>query len=878
MTHVIRSMAGRVVQLRRLLAALLPVAVFAVALIALHRLGGEFHLREILAEFHAIAPWRVGAAIAFAAASYFVLTGYERAALAYVGTPLPWRRYALTSFIAYAIGNNLGVPAISGGAVRYRLYSPLGLRAADVARIVAFCTVTFALGIATLAGVSLLAHAGEAATLLHASAAWSTAAGMGLLAAVVIYVVACALRRSPLTWRGWRLEMPSTRLAVSQVMLASADMLFTSACAYVLLPATADVGFIPFAGLFMVALALSVASAVPGGLGVFESILVLLLPAVPAPQMLGTLLAYRLVYYAMPFAAALLLLSFHEAARHRHRVGPALVWARKSLDFVVPQAMALLVFGTGFLLLLSGATPGSASRLAALERFLPLPVLELSHLAGSAVGVLLLILARGLLLRLDGAWHVAMWLLGAGIVASLLKGLDYEEALLLAAVLLPLWWTRDQFYRRTSLLAERLSPGWIASAAVAIGASIWVGLLAYRHVPYASELWWQFALDGHAPRMLRASLLAVLLLGSFAALRLLAPARVPASTPSIADLERALPIIRASTESAAHLALLGDKSLLFSEQGRAFLMYGVSRRSWIAMGDPVGPPGEREELVWRFRELADQAGAWSVFYQVSAEQLSTYIDAGLALSKLGEEARVPLASFTLEGSARAELRQAYRRAQRDGLSFRIAPPSEVPALMPGLQRISDDWLQSKSTAEKAFSLGCFSGSYLRYFPIALVEHAGAVVAFANLWETDTREELSVDLMRHASSAPRAVMDFLFIELMLWGKAQGYRWFNLGMAPLAGLEEHRLAPAWHKVGRFVYRHGEEFYNFEGLRHYKEKFMPEWRPRYLAAPGRLALPRVLFDVTTLISGRVVATLCKDAAPSRTTLGTPETRANA
>ena len=294
----------------------------------------------------------------------------------------------------------------------------------------------------------------------------------------------------------------------------------------------------------MVAVAASLLSLVPGGLGVFESILVLLLPGVPAPQMLGALLAYRLIYYALPFGVALLLLSVHEIRQQRARLTEVWTWTQRSLDFVVPQAIALLVFGAGFLLLLSGATPGTASRLAALDRFLPLSVLELSHLAGSAVGVLLLILAHGLMRRLDGAWQVTMSLLGAGILASLLKGLDFEEALLLGAAMLPLWWTRKQFYRKSSLLTEPLSPAWLASAGIALGASIWVGILAYRHVPYANELWWQFELDGQVSRMLRGSLLAVLLLGTFAASRLLAPARSSPARPSAADLERAVPVIR----------------------------------------------------------------------------------------------------------------------------------------------------------------------------------------------------------------------------------------------------------------------------------------------------------------------------------------------
>ena len=134
----------------------------------------------------------------------------------------------------------------------------------------------------------------------------------------------------------------------------------------------------------------------------------------------------------------------------------------------------------------------------------------------------------------------------------------------------------------------------------------------------------------------------------------------------------------------------------------------------------------------------------------------------------------------------------------------------------------------------------------------MIRAEGEVVAFANLWPTACREELSIDLMRFAPDAPRGAMDYLFIELMLWGRAEGYRWFNLGMAPLSGLENRALAPLWHRMGSFLYRHGESFYNFEGLRRYKEKFDPVWEPRYLASPGGLHLPRVLLDVSTLISG--------------------------
>ena len=225
---------------------------------------------------------------------------------------------------------------------------------------------------------------------------------------------------------------------------------------------------------------------------------------------------------------------------------------------------------------------------------------------------------------------------------------------------------------------------------------------------------------------------------------------------------------------------------------------------------------------------------------------------GLALLKLGEEARVALPSFGLEGPARADLRQSHRRALREGASFEIVPAPLSTALIDELHGISDAWLAEKSAGEKGFSVGYFDAAYLAQFPAAIVRSGGRIVAFANVWAAATRDELSVDLMRFVDGAPKGVMDYLFVELMLWGRAQGYQWFNLGMAPLAGLEQRPLAPAWHRLASLLYRYGENFYNFEGLRRYKEKFDPVWEPRYLAAPGGMALPRILVDVTALIAG--------------------------
>jgi phosphatidylglycerol lysyltransferase len=281
-------------------------------------------------------------------------------------------------------------------------------------------------------------------------------------------------------------------------------------------------------------------------------------------------------------------------------------------------------------------------------------------------------------------------------------------------------------------------------------------------------------------------------------------------------------------------------------------MYGIAGQSWVGMGDPVGPAEEWPELAWRFRDMSHRHGGRTVFYEIGAAHLPLYLDLGLTLLKLGEEGRVPLESFSLEGGARKDLRYTHRRLAKEGCTFEVAPPDRVPPLLPDLKAVSDAWLEEKKVREKGFSLGRFDPGYLLRFPAALVRREGRIIAFANVWPGADAEEVSIDLMRHLPDAPRGVMEFLFIEIMLWGKAQGYRWFNLGMAPLSGIEDRALAPTWNRIGAFVFRHGEHFYNFQGLRSYKQKFDPVWEPRYLASPGGLALPRTLTDTAALISG--------------------------
>jgi phosphatidylglycerol lysyltransferase len=838
---------------------LLGIALFGLALFWLHHLLGQYRVRDILAHVHAISSVKLLRAALFTLAGYGCLTLYDALAVRFAGARVPYPRVALISFMGYAIGHNVGLNTLSGGAVRYRAYTALGLSAKQIATIIAFGSVTFLLGSGFLLGLSLLTQAGMSGSVLHVHAALAMLAGGVLLAAVAAYLWLVCTRHEPLRIRRVVIPVPKPRVAFAQLTVACTDLLCAASVLYVLLPPQAAISFGAFAGIYLIAIAAGVISNVPGGIGVFEAVFLVLLPAVPKDRLLGALVAYRAIYYFAPFALALTLLGAHELWVHR---GPAVRLVRLLRTFltaVTPQATAIAVFLAGAVLLFSGATPGLGNRLDLMRKFVPLPILELSHLLGSAVGVGLLVIAHGLYRRLDAAWWLTIWLLCAGILLSLLKGFDYEEATILSVVVVVLVSARGRFRRRASLIDQHYSGPWIIALVLVLATVAWLVIFANRHVPYDNQLWWEFAFHESAPRSLRASLLAAVIAAAYGLWRLLRPAPPPISAPREADMERVAALIADVEDTTANLALLGDKNLLFNADRTAFIMYQASGNSWVAMGDPVGPPEQSERLAWEFLENCDGMAVSPVFYQVKPENLPLYIDLGLNLSKLGEEARVPLDAFSLEGAARADLRQAHRRANRDGAQFELVSRAEVGAILPQLRAVSDAWLAEKNAAEKRFSLGFFDERYLMNFNCGVVRRGGAVVAFANLWR-GASSELSVDLMRYSGDAPKGVIDYLLIECMLWGKAQGYHWFNLGMAPLSGLEEHALAPTWHKLGRMVQRYGEMFYPFEGLRKYKEKFLPVWRPRYLAAPDGLAMAGALLDVTSLISGGVSKVLRK------------------
>ena len=830
---------------------LLILGVFAVALRVLGQTLAHYRYHDIVVYVSSLPIDQIVLAVVLTLFGYLVMTGYDTLAFEYIRHPLPYRKIALASFIGYAFNNNVGLSGLVGGSLRYRLYTAWRLSAVEVAKVIAFCTISFWLGFIVLGGTFFIILPPEVPASVHLPFNSIRLLGIVLLIPAILYFGWIAVRREPVRIRQWEFELPTFGLFLAQITISSIDWIIAAGVLYILLPDSLPLTFTRFLGIFFLAQISGVASNVPGGLGIFEAVILLFLaPYYSASSILGSLVAFRVIYYLLPLFLATVLLATHEIVEKREGVARAWKIFGRWAPGIAPNLLAFTTFVGGAVLLFSGVTPTLPSRLHWLRRLVPLPLVEISHFFGSIAGALLLLIARGLQRRLDAAYQLAVVVLAAGIFLQLFKGGDYEEALILAIMLFALVSSRRHFYRKASLVNESFGPGWIFAILLVLLSSAWLGFFSYKHVEYSNDLWWRFQFRGDAPRFLRASVGVLAAMLIVAVRHLLRPAIPEPDPPGKPALELAQAIVRQDRHSQSHLALLADKPLLFSESGRAFIMYGVEGRSWVAMGDPVGPDDEKSELIWKFRELCDLHAGWPVFYEITRAHLHFYLDLGLTLQKIGEEARIRLDDFSLEGGTRKWMRKMQRRVESESCSFEIVP--DAAPILPELREISDEWLAEKKTREKGFSLGFFDQEYIRRFPIAVVRRGARMVAFSNIWESGDKEEVSVDLMRHRPDAPNGVMDFIFLNLIFWGQEHGYQYFNLGMAPLSGLENRSLGTVWNRVGALTYRFGENFYNFQGLRQYKEKFDPVWEPMYLASPGGLTLPRILTNLATLISG--------------------------
>jgi len=300
--------------LRRLLPIAVSVAIIAAAAAVLGRTLHRINPAEVWAQLQRI-PWpslAIGALLVVTV--YAVLALYEVIIVRQVRAPVSTIRAVLAALIAVPIGHAVGLGALSGGAVRYRIYSASGVRAIDIGKVVVLSAMPYAAGLGLLLGLALVLYSARAGELLHVAEPLARSAGLALLALHLGYVTLTLRRRGPIQFGNMMVTLPSPRLTAIQYALGAAEVCAASGVLYVFLPHGhhATLPYAVFVAAYVLSILAGLASSVPAGLGVFESVLLLLLPRMPPSQLIGSVLAYRFLLEVLPLVVALLLFTGYE--------------------------------------------------------------------------------------------------------------------------------------------------------------------------------------------------------------------------------------------------------------------------------------------------------------------------------------------------------------------------------------------------------------------------------------------------------------------------------------------------------------------------------------------------------------------------------------
>lgn len=605
--------------------------------------------------------------------------------------------------------------------------------------------------------------------------------------------------------------------------------------------------------LFMVANVIGVISMVPGGLGSFDVLMIVELGQLGLDSSAAVvwLLFYRLFYYVIPFLIGAGLFAQDAGKRlNAYLEGlPVQLIRKAAFDFLV-----VFLYFSGIMLLLRGVAPDLAFQNTLYQRLYPYTFLFLDRVTNVIVAFLILGFGRGIASRVKRAYWPTVIVLIVAMVASLREDNHLRFIVFLILVVIALILTRRELTR------DRLALSWgnklIDGAVFGLTFIFYAFAVFYnapaihhRHVPdvflFPSE------------RMFFTTLIGVML----AALTVYLIFRyLSAPTKSLADPydEARLKAVVAKFggNEVSHLGLMRDKSLHFYQvdgEDRVFFLFKKKADKLIVMGEPVGDETQIPAAIADFMKQADDQDMSLVFYEINESLTMKLHEFGFDFMKFGEEGYVDVTTFTLAGTKRKGERALMHKFEREGYSVELLKPPFDDALLDDLQTVSDSWLDGRS--EKGFSLGFFDRHYLNQAPIAVVRAPdGKIVAFATDMPTGNNEVTSIDLMRSSADAPSGIMDEVFIHLFELAKDRGFKYFNMGMAPLANVGTSSYSFIEEKIAHLVYEYGYRFYGFQGLRSYKNKYVTEWVPKYVAYRKRTSLLFTLLQIMMVVNQKV------------------------
>lgn len=438
---------------------------------------------------------------------------------------------------------------------------------------------------------------------------------------------------------------------------------------------------------------------------------------------------------------------------------------------------------------------------------------------------------------------------------NLLKGIAIYESVSCVVVALMLFGVRKSFTRE-----GRIPLGWLNLVSAGFGglALFWlIGLAAFENIPYRPDLWLEFTFNSDAARFIRVGALAAVMVVFLLVREALQPAK-KFVTPSEHDIQAATTFAQQHSNSADSLLVAGADKAVWWFGDKGLLLYQTRGNKFFVYRNPILQPGTSPEAFLKaFFEYCDEQDMDPVLSIVSLEWIEHLHEFGFHFLKISEEAEVNLVGYSMDGSDKADFRRILRNVEKADMTYEVLCPPFSSEFIESLGQVSDQWLAAKGGHELQFSACYFSPGYIALHPVGVARASdGEVIAFVNILCTRVGGPSSIDFMRYTQGKVDNVMDYVMIKTQLYLAGQGYISFSLGTAPMTDVGQQKNARWMERLMFKLSERAEHIYNYKGLRFYKNKFDPEWAPRYLAYQYPWDVLTVMSANARLVQARSVA----------------------
>lgn len=593
------------------------------------------------------------------------------------------------------------------------------------------------------------------------------------------------------------------------------------------------ISFSQFAPIYVAAIIVAIISMTPGGIGTFDLTLILGLQKfnVPSEKVVLLIILYRISYYVVPFLIGVFLYLSDIYVKINNDIRELI----SRINSKIAHYILIITFFISGLSLIFVYDINIDRYFPNKEFIFTMNIVEFSINISIILGFILIVLATLIYTQSKKIYYMLIGILVILTLISFTNKYTFFEYTYLIFNWILLFLSKNRFYRK----------GFIFTLKSAIKSTMFILVIflvdlivTYSTIKYYMNL--KSTDINYISIEIVKSLYDNIIISTFIGLSISILLiififninKYNKFPKSYLNKEQVIDIIlKYGGSSVAHYIFLNDKYVYVNKKKDVVFQYQIASDKIFVLGDPIGNKISFSEAIEEFLELSDLYGYTLAFTGISSNIIPNLHDLGYEFMKIGKDAIVDLSEFSLAGNRNKSNRQAINRINKAGYKFSILNPPYTEEVFNTLKEISDEWLDGKK--EKGFCIGFLDKDYIEMDKLAVVKDSeNNIKGFATIMPMYDNKTLSVDLMRFKKIELNGLMDYMFANIFEYCKENRYRYFNLGLVPLADVGNNKYSFFREKIAYQIFLHGNHFYSFEGLKKFKDKYANNWENRYIA----------------------------------------------